>query len=252
MSRPLIEICIEGVDDAVAAERGGGDRVELCASLLEGGITPSPGMVRATLAAVRIPIMAMVRPRGGDFLYSEGEFAAMLDDTATMRGAGVHGVVFGCLTPDGDIDEARMRALVDAAGPLSTTCHRAFDMTRDPHAALEALIRCGVDRVLTSGQRNDTLLGLPLLRDLVRQAAGRIKIMGCVLTTAHIAAVRDCGAPELHFAAPKVQPGGMRWRNPDVGMGGTELDREYNLTVTDAEQVRAAIAALEVGGARAN
>lgn len=245
---PLIEICIEGPDAAVAAAAGGADRVELCASLLEGGITPSPGVVRATLGAVRIPVMAMVRPRGGDFLYSDLEFAAMLDDVAALKAAGVAGVVFGCLTADGDIDTARTMALVAAARPLSVTVHRAFDMTRDPDAALEALIGCGVDRVLTSGQRPTALEGLPLLRRLAARAAGRIVVMGCgELTPDTIAAVRDAGLTELHFAAPKEAPSGMVWRNPAIGMGGTALDREYRLLLTDTALVRATIAAARGG-----
>jgi copper homeostasis protein len=242
---PLIEICIEGPDAAVAAEQGGADRVELCASLLEGGITPSVGVLRATLAAVGIPVMAMVRPRGGDFLYSELEFAAMLDDVRAFRAEGAAGVVIGCLTPDGAIDAERTEALVSAARPLSVTCHRAFDMTRDPAAALETLIACGVDRVLTSGQRPTALAGLPLLRRLVAQAAGRIAVMGCgELSPDNIATVRDAGLPDLHFSAPRDVPSGMVYRNPDVGMGGTDLDREYRLTVTDTERVRATIAAV--------
>ena len=241
----LIEICVEGPDNAVAAAEGGADRVELCASLIEGGITPSPGVVRATLAALTIPVMAMVRPRGGDFLYSDREYASMRDDVQAMRAAGVAGVVFGCLTADGDIDEARTAELVALARPLSVTVHRAFDMVRDPAAALEALVRCGVDRVLTSGQRPTALEGLPLLRALARQAAGRIVVMGCgELTPDSIAAVRDAGLNELHLAAPRVVPSGMRWRNPDVGMGGEDLEREYRITVTDTQLVRDTIAAI--------
>jgi len=175
----IFEICVEGVDGAVAAQRGGGDRVELCASLVEGGITPSLGTVRATLGAVSVPVHAMVRPRGGDFLYSELEFASMLDDVAVLRDAGVAGVVFGCLTAAGRVDEVRTRALTEIARPLSVTFHRAFDMTDDPSAALEALIRCGVDRVLTSGQAPTALAGLATLRRLNEQAAGRIVVLGC-------------------------------------------------------------------------
>lgn len=248
LTMPLIEVCIEGPDAAVAAESGGADRVELCANLLEGGLTPSPGVVRATLGTVRIPVMAMVRPRGGDFLYSALEFTAMLEDVAVHKAAGVAGVVFGCLTPDGDIDTARITALVAAARPLSVTVHRAFDMARDPETALEALIGCGVDRVLTSGQSPTALKGLPLLRWLVTQAAGRIVVMGCGdLGPDNIAAVHAAGLTELHFAAPKDIPSGMMWRNPAVGMGGTARDREYRLTLTDSEFVRATITAARSG-----
>ena len=244
MTVPLIEVCVEGPDNAAAAASGGADRVELCASLIEGGITPSLGVLRATLAAVRIPVMAMVRPRGGDFCYSDREFAAMLDDASAFARAGAAGVVIGCLTEDGAVDTARTSALVAAAAPLPVTCHRSFDMARDPEAALDALIECGVARVLTSGQRPSATAGLDLLRRLVAHAAGRIVVMGCgQLDTDNIASVRDAGLTELHFSAPRDTPSPMRWRNPAVGMGGSDLDREYRLTVTDPERVRAIIAA---------
>lgn len=241
----MIEVCVEGVDGAVAAADGGADRIELCASLIEGGITPSLGTVRAAVAAVSVPVMVMVRPRGGDFLYSEREFASMLDDVVALRSSGAAGVVFGCLTADGAIDEARTRALVEAARPLSVTVHRAFDMTADSAAALEALIRCGVDRVLTSGQQVRGIDGVGLLAALVRQAAGRIVILGCgALDEATIGAVRrQAGLDELHFSAPRVVASSMGYRNPALAMGGDDPEREYRHTVTDPARVRAMIAA---------
>ena len=241
----MIEVCVEGVDGAVAAAEGGADRVELCASLIEGGITPSMGTVRAAVAAVAVPVMVMVRPRGGDFLYSEREFASMLDDVAALRSSGAAGVVFGCLTADGAIDEARTRALVVAARPLLVTVHRAFDMTADPAAALEALVRCGVDRVLTSGQQVRGIDGVGLLAALVRLAAGRIIVLGCgALDTATIGAVRrEAGLAELHFSAPAVVASAMGYRNPALAMGGDDPEREYRHTVTDPARVRAMIAA---------
>lgn len=245
MSVPLIEVCVEGIDGLVAAQRAGADRVELCASLLEGGITPSLGTVRRALALAAVPFHVMVRPRGGDFLYSEEEYASMLDDVEALRDLGVAGVVFGCLTADGAIDRKRMTELTRRAGPLAVTCHRAFDMTRDPVEALEALIGCGVGRVLTSGQRNTGTEGAALLADLVRQAGDRIVILGCgALDETNIAAVRDrTGLKEMHFAALMDVPSGMAFRNPHVGMGGTEHDREYWLTLTDPARVAAIIAA---------
>lgn len=242
---PLIEVCVEGIDGLVAAQQAGADRVELCASLLEGGITPSAGTIRVALELARIPFHVIVRPRGGDFLYSEREFRSMLDDAAACRDMGVAGVVVGCLTADGAIDEARMGSLVAAAGSLAVTCHRAFDMTRDPAEALEALIRCGVGRVLTSGQRDRVEDGAPLLADLVRQAAGRIVIMGCGGIDAHNVAdmLRRTGLQEIHFAAPREVPSAMRFRNPDVGMGGTAPEREYRNSVTDPDLVSAIVAA---------
>src|SRR5690606_18827583 len=133
-----IEICVEGIDGLVAAQQAGADRVELCASLLEGGLTPSMGVIREAMRIATIPFHVIVRPRGGDFLYSELEFRSMIEDVKTLRDMGVVGVVIGFLTPEGDIDEQRTKALVEAARPMTVTCHRAFDMTRDYRAALEA------------------------------------------------------------------------------------------------------------------
>lgn len=245
MTYPLIEVCVEGIDGFLAAQEAGADRVELCASLLEGGITPSFGVVAEAQRRARIPIHVIVRPRGGDFLYSDAEFQTMRADIATLRDLGVAGVVIGILTPEGEIDEARTKELVAAARPMAVTCHRAFDMTRDPDTALAALIRCGVDRVLTSGMRDTALEGLPILKRVVGAAHGKIKIMACgALDPNNIALVlRESGADELHFAAPKTVPSGMTHRNPHVGMGGTAIEREYQLTLTDAEMVRATIAA---------
>ena len=160
-----IEICVEGVDGLVAAQEAGADRVELCASLLEGGLTPSLGVVREALRVATIPFHVIIRPRGGDFLYSELEFGAMVEDVKAMRELGVAGVVIGCLTADGRIDADRTKALVEAARPMKVTCHRAFDMTVDYREALETLIACGVDRVLTSGQRDTAIEGIDILRD---------------------------------------------------------------------------------------
>jgi copper homeostasis protein len=242
---PLIEVCVEGIDGLLAAQEAGADRVELCASLVEGGITPSFGTVRAALDLATVPFHVIVRPRGGDFLYSDAEFRSMLADVAALRELGVAGVVVGCLTADGAVDEPRMAALVQAAGPLAVTCHRAFDMTRDPSQALEALIRCKVGRVLTSGQRDTAVEGAALLAELVQQAGSRIVILGCgALAPDTIAEVRRAtGLTELHFAALKDVPSGMVYRNPGVGMGGTDLNREYRNTVTDRELVAATIAA---------
>ena len=245
----LIEVCVEGVDGALAAERGGADRVELCAGLLEGGLTPSIGTIREAVARLGIPVHVIVRPRGGDFLYSEAEFTAMRHDVAAIRAEGAAGVVIGCLHPDGTIDEPRATALVAAATmdtprPLAITFHRAFDMTPDPLAALDALVRCGIGRVLTSGQRPTAQDGLALLRRLVAHAAGRIVVMGCgALRPDTIAAVARAGLTELHFSAPRQTDSPMVFRNPLLAMGGEAAEREYLRTLTDAELVRATIAA---------
>jgi copper homeostasis protein len=249
VTRPLIEICVEGIDGFAAAQAAGADRVELCASLLEGGLTPSMGVVRQTLKIARIPFHVIIRPRGGDFLYSDLDHQTMLDDVRACRELGVAGVVFGCLTADGRIDEARMTELTQAARPMKVTCHRAFDMTREPVEAIEALVRCGVDRVLTSGQRDTGLEGIDVLRRTHEAARGRIVIMACgELDETNIAEVlRGSGADELHFAALHTVPSGMAFRNPHVGMGGTAIEREFELTLTDPDAVRRTIAAARAG-----
>ena len=244
-----VEICVEGIDGFLAAQAGGADRIELCSSLVEGGLTPSFGIVRQALKLARIPFHVIVRPRGGDFLYSQAEFETMLEDIAILKEMGVAGVVIGCLSPDGRIDEARMAGLIAAARPLSVTCHRAFDMTRDIAEAVEALVRLGVDRVLTSGQRDRAIEGLATLAKIVRLARGRFKTMACGgLDADSIGRVlRETRADELHFAAPKTVASGMVFRNADVGMGGAPPEREYEVLTTDAEAVRRTIAASRAG-----
>ena len=241
----IIEVCVEGIDGLVAAQDAGAERVELCASLLEGGLTPSLGTVRAAMDVARIPFFVMVRPRGGDFLYSDLEYRSMLEDVAAFRALGVPGVVFGCLAPDGRIDVARMTELTETARPMGVTCHRAFDMTRDAAEAIEDLVQCRVDRVLTSGQRDTALQGLDRLTEIIAVAAGRISVMACGgLDARNIATVRDrVDPPELHFAALTSRPSDMVFRNLHVEMGAADKDREYTLTLTDPAKVAATITA---------
>jgi copper homeostasis protein len=172
----------------------------------------------------------------------------MLDDVRACRELGVAGVVVGCLTADGRIDETRMSDLVRAARPMKVTCHRAFDMTRDPEEAIEALVRAGVDRVLSSGQRESAIEGIDILKRAHDAARGRIVIMACgALDETNIAEVlRRSQADELHFAALKTVSSGMAFRNPHVGMGGTAIEREFEVTLTDPEAVRRTIAAARI------
>jgi copper homeostasis protein len=241
-----VEICVEGVDGLVAAQEAGADRAELCASLLEGGLTPSLGMVRAALKVATIPFHVIIRPRGGDFLYSELEFQSMLEDVKAMKELGVAGVVIGCLTADGAIDEVRTKALVEAAKPMNVTNHRAFDMTRDAGEAIEALVRCGVDRVLTSGQTDTAEDGVPAMIDTMAAAKGRIRIMACGgLDAQNIGSIyARTRVDDVHFAAPMQVDSGMRYRKLGVTMGGESAEAEFALTVTDPDAVRATIAAL--------
>lgn len=244
MSRLTFEVCVDSIESALAAERGGADRIELCSDLLEGGLTPSYGVLKVARERLRIGTMAMVRPRGGDFCYGEAEFAAMLHDVRAAKAAGANGVVVGVLTPEGDVDVERTRQLVEAARPLAVTFHRAFDMTRDPFAALEALIGLGVNRVLTSGQEASVVEGLDLIAELVGRARDRIVVMpGGGITDRNIARVlARVPVTEVHFAGGEPVESRMRFRNPRVFMGGTLRPPEYTLDILPDGYVRRVIA----------
>lgn len=241
---PLFEVCIDSVTSAIAAQAGGAHRVELCDNLMEGGTTPSLGAVELCRERVSIDIMVMIRPRGGDFLYSDLEFDIMARDIERMKATGITGVVFGILLPDGRIDRERMARLTELARPLKVTCHRAFDMTPDPAQALEDLIALGVDRVLTSGQEAGAPEGEKLIAALIRQAGDRIVVMpGAGLTPQNIAAfLKSTHATEFHATAHHTLPSGMVYQNPRVYMG-VPGSVEYEQTVTSADIVREMLAA---------
>lgn len=246
MKRAVLEVSVEGVDGLLVAQRNRADRVELCASVLEGGITPSIGMVRVALRQATVPVFVIVRPRGGDFLYSEAEFAAMCEDVEALQQLGVAGIVSGCLTAHGEVDAVRTAELLRLAKPMSFTFHRAFDMVREPLEALEILIKLGVDRVLTSGQSAHALEGLANLTLLGKAAGGRIIVMPCGgLRAVNIAQVyRETGLHEMHFAAHKSEASGMLYRNARVAMGGAPQEHEYLKTVTDPVTVRTTVEAV--------
>ena len=243
MTGLISEICIDSVDGAVAAEQAGANRVELCANLLEGGTTPSLGLMETTIARTKLPVQVMIRPRGGDFLYSEIEAEMMLRDIAAAKSARAGGVVFGCLTADGKIDAKLTEKLIAAARPLSVTFHRAFDVSRDPMDSLQTLIGLGVDRLLTSGQEPSVLEGAPLIKRLIELAAGRLIVMpGGGITARNVARIiRETGANEIHFAALSETPSGMTHRNPHVFMGGELRPAEYARLVTTKVSIRSVL-----------
>lgn len=237
----IIEICANSAQSCVEAEMGGASRVELCAGIPEGGTTPSYGEIKTAQALTStIDINVIIRPRGGDFLYTEAEVEAMLLDIELCKQLGVHGVVFGCLTCEGDIDVPLMRRLIEAAKPLSVTCHRAFDVCRDPFAALEQLIELGCDRILTSGQQSTAEKGIPLLKQLVEKAGERIIIMpGCGVREGNIARIEaETGAREFHTSARSVVHSQMRYRKEEVPMGSSAVTSEFETVQTDREKVK--------------
>jgi copper homeostasis protein len=238
------EICLDSVDGVRAAKAAGADRVELCADLMEGGITPSRGMIARARAVGGIRLQVIIRPRGGDFLYDDDEFAVMETDVDTAKAEGADGVVIGLLNADGTIDRERTAKLVARARPMAVTFHRAFDVTPDAFAALETLIALGVDRVLTSGQEETVLEGLPLLTRLMERAGDRIIIMpGGGITARNVGRIVAALKPkEMHFAALSLADGGMRFRRSHVFMGGELRPPEYDRRVTTADGIRAVIA----------
>jgi copper homeostasis protein len=239
MNDLVMEVCVDSVESAVAAERGGADRVELCDNLLEGGTTPSGGAVEMARTLLGLRLQVMIRPRGGDFCYSSVELDVMRRDVEFAKRLGADGVVIGLLTEDAEVDLERTRALVELARPMSVTFHRAFDMARDPYRALEDLIGLGVDRVLTSGQEASVVEGLDLIAELVRQAGERIVVMpGGGLGESNIGrVVAATGAREVHVTGFATVESPMRHRNERVFMGGTLRPPEYARSVTDAAKI---------------
>ncbi|GAB2570078.1 copper homeostasis protein CutC [Dyella jejuensis] len=235
MSAPcLLEIAAGSLASALAAQEGGADRVELCGSLAEGGITPSYGTLALVRDGLRIPLYVLVRPRGGDFLYDDAEFDIMRRDIETCMRLGCDGVVIGALNADGAVDP-RCAELVAAAGPLGVTFHRAIDASADLQDALERVIALGCERVLTSGGCANALLGAGAIAALVRQAAGRILVMaGAGIRADNVADVaRLSGAHEFHGSARAAWRSSMRYRNPVL------QDLSPDTEQTNAAQVRA-------------
>lgn len=239
----IIEICVDSVEGALAAERGGAQRVELCANLMDGGTTPSAGMIQQARQRLSIGLQVIIRPRGADFLYSEVDQAVMVEDIRTAKALGANGVVIGCLTAEGDIDRGRTAELIAAARPMNVTFHRAFDMCRDPQKALEDLVALGVDRLLTSGQEGSAYEGMELIASLQAQAAGRLVVMpGGGISARNVRKIVErTGVQEVHLSARGQVESGMMFRNTRVFMGGALRPPEYSWKSTDERAVRALV-----------
>jgi copper homeostasis protein len=237
------EICVDSMEGVRAAHAAGADRVELCAALVEGGTTPTLGAIRLARTVPDLRLHVMIRPRGGDFLYDDDEIAQMASDIAVAKEEGADGIVLGLLLPDGTIDAEKTAHLITAARPMQVTFHRAFDLAADPVAALATLIELGVERVLTSGQEETALKGLPLICDLIRRADGHIIVMpggGINSGNARLIA-RQSGCREMHFAALQPSESAMKFRRFNIPMGaplGGKLG-EYARTTTNRTAIRA-------------
>ncbi|XP_071947916.1 copper homeostasis protein cutC homolog [Antedon mediterranea] len=235
-----MEVCVDSVESALIAERGGANRIELCSSLIEGGITPSQGLLKIVRSECRLPIFVLIRPRGGDFCYSNSELEVMRQDLLVTKDCGANGIVIGFLTRNGEIDIERCKEFISLSRPLEVTFSRAFDMVADPYRSLDVLIDLGFERVLTSGLDASALEGLPIIRKLIEQARGRIIVMpggGINDRNLRRILVGSC-ANEYHCSARTTQDSNMLYRNKKAFMGGVLRPPEFVQKVADLDMLR--------------
>lgn len=214
----LIEVCADGIDSAIAAQKGGAHRIELCSALSIGGLTPSKGLMESVISCLKIPVNVLIRPREGDFLYSSSEFNVIQSDIVAAKEAGASGIVIGLLNSDGTVDTLRMKELTDLCRPMSVTFHRAFDMTKDPQEALEQIIKLGCDRILTSGGYISAFAGKIMIASLVKKANNRIVIMaGAGINESNFMELaHTTGCPEYHLSASGRRSGEMNFMNKQL------------------------------------
>jgi len=240
MSNRIIEVCCYSVQSAINAQRGGAARIELCQGMAEGGTTPSYATIKRVRALLSIKVNVIIRPRGGDFFYSDQEFEVMKEDILMCKSLGVDGVVIGLLNADGTVDAMRTAELVRLARPMSVTFHRAFDMAVEPFAALDTLIEVGIDRILTSGGEQTAEMGVDLLQKLVRRANGTLVVMpGSGVNEGNIRMlIQETKANEYHLSAKVLVKGAMAYRNPRISMGGVAGLPEYDTYESDEATIR--------------
>jgi len=235
-----LEIVVYNIESALKAQEGRADRIELCDNPGEGGTTPSYGTIENVRQNVNLDVFVMIRPRGGDFHYSNYEFHSMKRDIDQCQKLSVDGVVFGILNEDGTIDKKRCTELIKRARPLKVTCHRAFDMTRDPFEALEDCIEVGFNRILTSGQQPQAVKGVDMIAELIKKANGRIAIMpGSGVNESTVEEiVSKTKATEIHFSATAFRDSAMTYKNPNIAGMGDEEGSEFKLRSVDPTRIK--------------
>lgn len=246
MKKYILEACVDSVESALMAIEGGVSRLELCSNLIIGGTTPSLELFKAIRARSDIKIHVLIRPRFGDFYYSENEFEIIKNEVIAFRELGAEGVVIGVLNTDGTLDIARMKELTDLAKGMSITLHRAFDVCQDPYKALEQAVQLRIHTILTSGQHNSCTLGRDIIRELVRQSAGRIDILvaGGVGATVIEEMYHDTGATSYHMSGKIEKDSLMQYRKENVNMGIDSLS-EYIIWETSKEKIEDAKGVLD-------
>jgi copper homeostasis protein len=235
-----LEICVDSVESAIAAQNGGANRIELCDNLIEGGTTPSIGTITSVSENLSIDVNVIIRPRGGDFLYSDLEYDIMRRDIDICGESGINGIVIGILRPDGEIDIERTAKLIEFAQPMSVTFHRAFDMCSDPFRGLDDIISTGAGRLLTSGQKDKAPDGSELIARLNKIAKNRITIMpGGGINESNIAAIaKTTGCTEFHLTARKTVDSEMIYRKQGIAMGGVKEIPEFSRKIADTDMIR--------------
>lgn len=228
-----VEVCAFSLESCLNAERAGAHRIELCSGPGEGGTTPSSGLVSLVKTKVSIPVYAMIRPRGGDFVYDEMEVETMLSEIDALKKIGVDGVVMGALRPDGTVDQELMKLLVEAAHPLGITFHRAFDVTSDPYRTMDFLVDLGIERILTSGLEANVDAGMGMLKKLVVYAKGRIEIMaGGGVRPSNVAELIGVGVDCIHLTAKSFRQGQQVYFPKKVSMA-SEIPDERSVMYSD-------------------
>lgn len=233
-----VEVCCYTIEDVRRASRAGATRVELCADIFAGGTTPSYGLIEHVLETVPIDVAVMIRPRGGDFLYSDDEFGVMQRDIAVAGSLGVEGVVFGVLDEHGFLDLPRMEALIATAKhyDLRVCFHRAFDKVQDPYETLKQLIDLGVDRLLTSGQKPTAVLGLPLLQELLGIAGDSLTIIPGGRVRGHnIQAILDAGITNVHTGSMETRKSKMKTKRTDLSMGSPKYNEDTHMVINEKD-----------------
>lgn len=235
----MVEVCAFSLESCLIAQKAGANRIELCGGMFEGGTTPSAGLIKLACYSVQIPVYVMIRPRGGDFCYSDTEFELMKEDICLAKELGAGGIVFGILKPDGQVDIERTKELVLLSQPLGVTFHRAFDVAKEPFVALEDIIACGCERILTSGQKNTAIDGLDLIEQLVRKSQNRIEIMaGSGVNTQNAAVIWQKGINALHLTGKGILQSKMEYRKTDVSMASTALENEFEIYEADLNKIQ--------------
>lgn len=239
MKKQLLEVCVDSVESALAAYKGGADRLELCGNLIIGGTTPSLYLFDEIRKKVDIPIHILIRPRYGDFCYSTYEFEIMLKEIKLFQENGANGVVIGCLKADGSLNLEQLKAFMQQGEGMSVTLHRAFDVCKDPILALEQAIELGINQILTSGQEPNCVLGIGLLKELVHKGKERIDIMaGGAINASNIKEIaRSTGVTTFHMSGKEVIKSPMRYQNSNINMGDSIFDETVILR-TNEEKIR--------------